>query len=293
MKKRINTDFEFISYKPYNLIGLSIVRITIGLVTLITLIANFQTRYDLWENSIFNITNIQFNHITFNIFYCVLIISLFMYTLGIENIIFNIYIYILIYILYSLNNHILDGGNNILIIGLFYMIFTKNAQYFSIYKGRRTTQFTNSLHNIFLFLILFQVCILYFFAGFSKARGYMWFEGIAPYYIFQIKTFTMAWTEELLNFIINNSTILLLISYSAIFMQLFFPILIFNRITKIIVVIGSISFHISVILIMGLVTFGMIMVAFDLLFIKDNQFMKVKEFLDRRTKFIKQKVDYI
>ena len=244
--KMINKYIDFITLRSYNLIGLSIVRIAIGVITLLILLANFQTRFDLWENSLFNTTHIHLNHVGINIFYFVLVLSCIIYILGVESIIFNIYIYIMIYLLYGFNNYILDGGNNILIIVLFYMIFTRNAQYFSLYQGGNCSQFKNCIHNIFLFLILFQVCVLYFFAGFAKARGDMWFSGIAPYYIFQIDTFTMAWVKGLFNFVINSTLLLLIISYSAIFMQMLFPVLIFNRITKLIVVIGSIGFHIRV-----------------------------------------------
>ncbi|MBM0791744.1 vitamin K-dependent gamma-carboxylase-like protein [Staphylococcus epidermidis] len=292
--KMINKYINFISFNSYNLIGLSIVRIAIGVVTLLTLLANFQTRFDLWENSLFNTTHLHMNHLALNIFYFVLVVSIIIYILGIESIIFNLYIYVMIYLLYGFNNYILDGGNNILIIVLFYMIFTRNAQYFSLYKGNNSSHFRNSIHNIFLFLILFQVCVLYFFAGFAKARGYMWFSGVAPYYVFQIKTFTMAWTEGLFNFVIDNSFILLIISYTSIFMQMLFPVLIFNKITKIIVVIGSVGFHISIVLFMGLVTFGLIMIALDLLFINDVQYKKIyRKLKERRNMNVKQKGNYI
>ena len=55
----INKYINFISFNSYNLIGLSIVRIAIGVVTLLTLLANFQTRFDLWENSLFNTTHLH------------------------------------------------------------------------------------------------------------------------------------------------------------------------------------------------------------------------------------------
>lgn len=292
--KQINKYISFISSESYNLIGLSIVRVAIGIVSLIMLVANFQTRYDLWSDSIFNSTFLNFNHTTFDIFYSLIVISLIVYILGFESIVFNVFIYISMYFLYNLNNYILDGGNNILIIILFYMIFTKNAQYFSIYKGKNNSQFRNSIHNIFLFLILFQVCVLYFFAGFAKARGDFWYSGVAPYYVFQIKTFTMGWIDNIIEPFIKSPLILLIISYSAIFMQMLFPILIFNKITKVLVVIGSITFHLSIIAVMGLVTFGMIMIALDLLFINDQQFIKLKKFITkRRESFLNQKSNYI
>ncbi|RIN31647.1 gamma-carboxylase, partial [Staphylococcus succinus] len=93
---------------------------------------------------------------------------------------------------------------------------------------------------------------------------------------------------------IKSPLILLIISYSAIFMQMLFPILIFNKITKVLVVIGSITFHLSIIAVMGLVTFGMIMIALDLLFINDQQFIKLKKFITkRRESFLNQKSNYI
>ncbi|RIN26943.1 hypothetical protein BU068_13510 [Staphylococcus succinus] len=92
--KQINKYISFISSESYNLIGLSIVRVAIGIVSLIMLVANFQTRYDLWSDSIFNSTFLNFNHTTFDIFYSLIVISLIVYILGFESIVFIVFIYI-------------------------------------------------------------------------------------------------------------------------------------------------------------------------------------------------------
>lgn len=277
MTEMINKYINFLSFKRYGLIGLSIVRIAIGITTLMILISAFPIRKMIWYNSVFSNFDIHMTGWQFYFFYFFTIIVFILYTLGLENIFFNILVFLNLYVLYGLNSYITDGGNNLIIICLFYMIFTKNAQYFSFYKGhlKKKNTFGVGVHNLFFFLILFQVCVLYFFAGFAKARGQMWYSGVAPYYIFNIDSFMMIWLKPFVDFIITFPLFVTLISYLSIFMQLFFPFMLLNKYTKIIGIFGSVCFHLAIIFVMGLVPFGLVMIAFDLAFIKDSQYKKI------------------
>lgn len=110
----------------------------------------------------------------------------------------------------------------------------------------------------------------------------MWYSGVAPYYVFNINSFTMEWIKPIVNLAISSTFIITLISYLSIFMQMFFPFLLLNKYTKVVAIIGSISFHLGIIFIMGLVPFGIVMIAFDLAFIKNEYYMKIYNFLKGR-----------
>lgn len=284
MNDFINRYINSLTSKLHGTIGLSIIRLGIGIVTIILMTTAFPIRESLWNNKIFSNVNIEFTSIEFNIFYTLALIIIILFTLGIESILFNVLVFIVIALFYNLNGYITDGGNNLISICLFYMIFTKNAQYFSIYKGKRENfgDYQIALNNLFYFLILFQVCVLYFFSGFAKARGQMWYSGVAPYYVFNINSFTMEWIKPIINLVISSTFIITLISYLSIFMQMFFPFLLLNKYTKVVAIIGSISFHLGIIFIMGLVPFGIVMIAFDLAFIKNEYYMKIYNFLKGR-----------
>ncbi|WP_239738707.1 HTTM domain-containing protein [Mammaliicoccus sp. C-M14] len=284
MNDFINRYINRLTSKLHGTIGLSIIRLGIGIVIIILMATAFPIRESLWNNKIFSNVNIEFTSIEFNIFYTLALIIIILFTLGIESILFNVLVFIVIALFYNLNGYITDGGNNLISICLFYMIFTKNAQYFSIYKGKREKfgDYQIALNNLFYFLILFQVCVLYFFSGFAKARGQMWYSGVAPYYVFNINSFTMEWIKPIVNLAISSTFIITLISYLSIFMQMFFPFLLLNKYTKVVAIIGSISFHLGIIFIMGLVPFGIVMIAFDLAFIKNEYYMKIYNFLKGR-----------
>lgn len=287
----INKYIDFLTVKRYGLIGLSVIRIAIGVTTLMILISAFPIRKMIWHNSVFSNFDIHITGWGFEVFYFFTFLVFILYTLGLENVFFNILVFFNLYILYGLNSYITDGGNNLITICLFYMIFTKNAQYFAFYKGcsKKQNTFGVGVHNLFLFLILFQVCILYFFAGFAKARGQMWYSGVAPYYIFNVDSFMMIWLKSFVDFIISFPFFITLISYLSIFMQLFFPFMLLNKYTKMVGILGSICFHMSIIFIMGLVPFGVVMIAFDLAFLKDSQYKNMYSSLKAFRKRIRSK----
>ncbi|WJP96770.1 HTTM domain-containing protein [Macrococcus bovicus] len=270
MKKITNKYIDYISKSYAGLIGLSIARIGIGLATLIILLSCFPIRKDIWTTTYLRVHHIDFGNY-FDLFYFLCIIVTVFFILGIESYIFNIIVFVTITILYQSNIYILDGGNNLVSIILFYMLFTKNAQYFSLYKGKiSNNKILIAMHNLFYFLIIFQVCTVYFFAGLAKARGNMWIHGTAPYYIFNLDSFSMQPLQFITQLLVKSTFMITLISYLAIFTQLLFPIMLFNKYTKIFAIIGSICFHFSIIIFMGLVPFGITMIALDLSLISDN-----------------------
>lgn len=271
-----------LSSKQFNLISLSILRIAIGLHVLYFLIESYPIKEVLWNNPILNKSYpFLYDEFLFQFFYFGGIVLLFIYTIGLDLLILKIAVYIYVYILYGANPLLLDGGNNILIIILFFMIFTNNNHYFSFFNfcKHKGNTIVNITHNIFFLLILIQICILYFFAGFSKAQGDLWLHGTALYYILNIDAFSMNYLMGLKEMILNSPFLLTLGAYTAIFLQIFFPFLVFNKYTKYFILIGAIFFHLSIIIFMGLVQFGAIMIMMDMQFLKDHEYKKVFIFI--------------
>ncbi|HDR7379644.1 MULTISPECIES: HTTM domain-containing protein [Bacillus] len=283
------------SNKHY-LIGASILRIAIGIHIAFTYLVYFTKRHEIWGPNSFYLLDYtkgkflslySFNDsiLYFEILYFLGIIINTLYLLGVKTRVVGVLNYIMIYSLYARNPLALDGGNNILIIILFYLMFAEVNRYFSISKGKNTdsNKFSNMFHNCAIFMCLFQVCILYFFSGFAKSQGHMWYNGTALYYILHVDEFTQPFLAQ---FIINSPVLLTLGAYSAIITQLFFPLCVFNKYLKIPILLGSISFHFVIIIMMGLIQFGLIMIALDILFLTDKEhkkfYMFLKKFKERR-----------
>ncbi|OFD35968.1 hypothetical protein BWGOE3_57370 [Bacillus mycoides] len=276
------------------LIGASILRIVVGIHIAFTYLVYFSKRYEVWGPDSFfsahfvsglSLYTLNDSILYFNIIYSIGIIINTLYLLGIKTRITGVLNFILIYSLYVRNPTVLDGGNNILTIILFFLMFAEVNRYFSVTNEKSTddNKIFNMIHNFAIYLCLFQVCVLYFFAGLAKSQGHMWYNGTALYYILQIDEFTQ---PVLAQFIINSPLLLTLGAYSAILTQLFFPLLVFNKYLKIPILIGSISFHLGVIFLNGLIQFGLIMIALDLLFLTDKEYKKcymvLKNFKERR-----------
>lgn len=286
---KINNLFFKTTNKQYHLIGLSLLRITIGLHLLWQLLLSHPIKENLWQSYFLN-PNVEFLHnpVYFSLFYYLGIIIMLLYTLGLGTVFFNFIVYIFVLFFYKASPFLGDGGSNILMIILAYMIFTNNSVYFSLFpKKQSNSAFAKITHNFFFLLVLIQTCILYFFAGFSKLQGDMWIHGTALYYVLNIDSFNMKATSFLSDFIINSPMLLSFGAYSAIFLQFLFPILVFNKYTRYLVLVGSIGFHLSIALLMGLVQFGIIMIALDLAFLKDEEFKRVYNFVKNKIITIK------
>ncbi|ASV67469.1 HTTM domain-containing protein [Cytobacillus kochii] len=273
--------FYRIIKKQNNLVGLSILRVTIGLHLLWQLILSYPIKEELWTTPYLNpYVDFLHNNSMFLIFYYLGILIMILYTVGLGSIIFNLVVYIYVLILYFASPFLGDGGSNILMIILAYMIFTNNSRYISLFPRKPShSYYAKIAHNSFLILVLIQTCILYFFAGFFKAQGEMWIHGTALYYVLNVDAFSMNLTGFVGDIISNSPFLLTIGAYTAILIQLFFPILVLNKYTRYLVLIGSIGFHLMIVFVMGLVQFGFIMIALDMAFINDKEYKVIIKFL--------------
>lgn len=155
-----------------------------------------------------------------------------------------------------------DGGDNMSKITLIYMCFLLPDHH-----RVRSGSFQVWLHNMAVLAISFQLIIMYITSGFAKAMGTTWQQGIAMYYISQVQWFTLPGAHSL--FI--NPWIVTLATYIPMFYQLLFPIAIISRIKLPWILLG-ILFHLGIALLMGLVTFSVVMIGLELFFITDQEY---------------------
>jgi hypothetical protein len=160
---------------------------------------------------------------------------------------------------------ITDGGDNIIRLTLIYMLFLlPNRAKFS------SGQFRVWLHNIGVLAIAFQLVIIYFIAGFSKVTGESWPDGTALYYITQVQWFTLPGANALF----TNPWVVTLATYSTLFYELLFPVAIISRV-KLPWIYFGILFHIVIAVLMGMISFAMVMIGLDLFLISDQEYMQI------------------
>lgn len=275
---------------PQHLIGASILRIIFGVLIVYTYIVNYPLRHYFWGNEgiIDNATYIEMNRIFFSVYglfesplifeliYHLGIIIAFSFTIGFGGKTTQILNYIFTFSLINRNGLISDGGDNLMYICLLYMLFMNVTAYFSFKIKKQESKLKIKwkdqlaiIHNFGFIFVIAQLCLMYFMSGLYQVMGERWHTGTAVYYVMQVEQYS---TQLLPDFLLNNPEFIVLATYASILIKLAFPFAIFNKYTKYIVIFSIVSFHIGILLQMGLVTFSLIMIAVDFLLISNSEY---------------------
>lgn len=165
------------------------------------------------------------------------------------------------------NTVIADGGNYFFRIMLIYLVFADVSRRWSLDARRRTrtsateTQTGSVLHNLALCMVVAQLCLVYFEAGMYKVQGLAWQNGTAVYYPLASETYgALPWLSDALTFF-TWATVLA--TYFTVIVQVAFPFLLFNRITRRIALLCILAMHLGIAIAMGLPFFSGIMASAD------------------------------
>ncbi|UFJ62332.1 DCC1-like thiol-disulfide oxidoreductase family protein [Brevibacillus sedimenti] len=272
------------------LIGVSLLRICIGLIILYQYLIHYGQRYFLFSaegvmpfyegQHDWSLYHLSPSLTYFDIIYHLGIVVSFIYLLGFKGRIFTVLNFVFYYSLYQRYGHISDGGDNILIICMFYLMFANNTAYFSLdharfkryreaNKGTLCYQFSAMLHNFAVLFCIVQLCILYFFSGMYQLMGELWHNGTAIYYISQVKEFS----RPLLRYLVEEHLWLtIIITYFTMWIKIAFPFTILNKKLKPFIVAAMVTFHLGICIGMGLLTFSVIMIILEFLVFTDKEY---------------------
>jgi hypothetical protein len=200
-----------------------------------------------------------------------------------------------------------DQGDNALRIGLILIIFTETSEYWSLDARRRRraeaqaepagrgsavlhrlrtsgsvlpTWFSNTFHNIALVCLAFELVIIYISAGMFKTQGPLWQHGTALYYPLQLPQYEPF--PGLTDLFTHVGVIIGVATYMAVFVQLFFPPLLLNRITRRIALVFVVLLHLGIAVLMALPWFSLAMVAFDAIFVSSATYIALEKWLGPR-----------
>jgi hypothetical protein len=113
-------------------------------------------------------------------------------------------------------------------------------------------------------------------SGLFKAQGQSWQDGTALYYMLQIETL-QSW-PQLSRLIYTNSVALVIFAYLAVLLQIAFPFLMLNSVTRRVGLAAIVGMHVGIGVLLALPFFSLIMIVADMLFIRDATY--------RRTSFV-------
>ena len=123
----------------------------------------------------------------------------------------------------------------------------------------------NILHNSALVVIMAEACLIYATAGWYKVQGSRWQDGTAVYYPLQLDYFS-PW-PLLGDLLTSSGTMVLLVTYGTVIVQVAFPFTLFNRRVKNVLLAVMMLEHAAIAVILGLPFFSLAMIATDAVFL--------------------------
>ncbi|WP_283450933.1 HTTM domain-containing protein [Streptomyces sp. G-G2] len=133
-------------------------------------------------------------------------------------------------------------------------------------EGRATLDvIANLLHNAGLLIIMVEVCLIYATAGWYKIQGSRWQDGTALYYPLGLDYFS-PW-PGLSGLLAGSGTLVMLLTYGTVIVQVAFPFTLFNRRIKNVLLVVMMLEHTGIAVLLGLPFFSLAMIAADAVFL--------------------------
>jgi hypothetical protein len=283
-----------LSTRPARLIGLSLLRVILGVAAVIFYVSDYWDRRLLWgpesyvsihdsraqmESGAFSLYTWSHSLVWFELLFNLGLVVAIAFTIFGGKML-TVAHAVLLWSLYLRNQDILEGGDNFARIALIFLAFTVSNAYFSPGASRRRSTLAAPsqnpgvgvlLHNVATKLIVFQVAVLYLVAGYLKISASMWTSGVAMYYISNIHEFSM-W--GIYPHLMNNVGVSWMVSYMTMLLEIAVPFIIFTQRAWLrkMVTLGLESMHVGIMIFMGLVAFGLIMIGADSLLLRDSDY---------------------
>lgn len=128
--------------------------------------------------------------------------------------------------------------------------------------------FTNLLNNVAVILIGYQLCTIYVVSALWKLQGSTWTSGVAVYYPLQLEELTIfPWLNEIL---LSMTPVVFLATWMSIYVQLLFPLMLLHRWTRIAGLILITGMHVGIGVMLAIPFFSLVMIAADMIFIRDR-----------------------
>ncbi|MFF4356699.1 HTTM domain-containing protein [Streptomyces sp. NPDC001604] len=123
----------------------------------------------------------------------------------------------------------------------------------------------NIVHNGALFVIMTEACLIYATAGWYKIQGTRWQDGTAVYYPLHLDYFS-PW-PGLADLLASSGTMVMLVTYGTVIVQVAFPFTLFNRRVKNVLLAVMMTEHAVIAVVLGLPFFSLAMIATDAVFL--------------------------
>lgn len=284
--------------------GLSVTRMILGFIVASQLVVNWRDRHYTWGDgsrwtdevlagrgwpSFLGLFS-QVGGIGFDVTYLATILFGVLMMLGLYTRASSFMTLLLWVSLYVSNPFVGSGGDAILRMVLLYMCFTDAGRHWSLDARSRTRRgevrsivpawMSNTLHNLAIILIVHQVVMVYLASSFWKVQSTVWKDGTAVYFPLQTDAYS-PW-NDVLHPVYASSAFIAAATYSAIVLQMFFPVFLLYRPTRFLALVAITGMHVGIGLLMGIMYFSLVMIAVDMILVSDRSWVAASSWVRGR-----------
>lgn len=181
---------------------------------------------------------------------------------------------------------ILNGGDNLFKFLVLYMIFINSYEFFVLKKKiRANPSISNLISNLATYSICIHLCLVYFISAIHKIHADVWFNGVANYYILSSERFR---GTSINSELAKNGIFVTLTTYFTIAVELFYPILIWIKKTRILMIISALILHIGIYIFMMIYDFQIVFIVVQGFFISNKTWVFWYDTLLKKMKFQKK-----
>lgn len=304
IRRGVDAAFDWVTSEQRASHGVAAARIILGIVVWTQLVDNWSDRSYTWGDGsrwtspveqrsewpaflgVFNVLDGAW----FDVAYVATIVFGFLLMLGVYTRATAVMTLFLWVSLYVSNPFVGSGGDAVLRVVLLYLCFTNSGRHWSVdaWLRRRRGEvqpwlpawFSTTLHNLAIVLMIHQVVMVYVASALWKVQSELWLDGTATYYPLQTEAYS-PW-RDVLGPIITAEPVIAGATWSAIAMQLFFPVLLLYRPTRALALVAIAGMHVGIGLLMGIMYFSLAMIAVDMLLISERSWQTGTNWLRKR-----------
>ncbi|WP_438529552.1 hypothetical protein [Cetobacterium sp.] len=205
---------------------------------------------------------------------------------GIGRWITSLALYILMYFNNELSYLYSNGGDNLLSFICLYMVFTNSYSYFVLNKSNPIkSKISNLASNLACYSIMIHLCLIYFISFIHKIHSDMWYNGVANYYILNLERYSSPF-----NYIFSKNIIFIVFStYFTLAFELFFPILIWNKNFRKILLVSGLLLHLGIYFFMMIYDFEILFIMIYGFFITNNEWSKIISYMRNKMFYFNSK----
>jgi len=224
--------------------------------------------------------------------HCVILVIMLMFTLGLCTRVTSVLTWLAALSYLQRSPLSLFGGDTMMIIMLLYLMIGPSGAALSLDRliarwwAERQARLAGRAAPVWeaprpmisarfaLRLLQIHFCFIYFSAGTAKLLGGSWWNGQAIYYTmanYEFAPLHREYYRDMMRFLAEHRLLWEIVmeggSYFTLFLELSFPFLVWNRRLRPLYVAGAFALHTAIALLMGLVTFSLLMATMVLAFV--------------------------